>query len=89
MTADRENPLLAGSAISALRQCAEHIEKWVHQNGINSDEVAVEQRSVLRILEQCLDYRSTHELCMAYDECPDCGPIYEVLYKQPLLRLVK
>lgn len=89
MAAYREQPLLAASAIFALRQCAEQIEKWVQQNKITSSDVAVERSNVISILEQCLEYRSNSDMCMMEQDCPDCAPIYEVLYKQPLLRLVK
>ncbi len=89
MTAYREHPILAASAIFALRQCADHIEEWAHRNNIKPSEVPVELSNVVSILQQCLENKSNSEICMAYDICPDCAPIHEVLYKQPLLRLVK
>ena len=89
MDGNRDQPMLAGSAIYALRQGADHIEKWLLKNNLKAGEVAVELQHVMNVIENFLEENSLADCCSIGSGCEECAPTFRILYNRAMLRLVK
>lgn len=88
MNPEREFPIRGAVAIEALRRTADKIEERARANSIDLSQIGVEVDDVMkmtRIILELDEKTDWSDMC----GCASCEDTCHILYKRPLLQLVK
>lgn len=88
MTDSRGLCLYGSSAVRVLERAVLRLREWAEKESIDLSRTPIEATNVVNTIEHLLEDAANRDYAGLCD-CDKCASDYKLLYKEPLLRLVK